>query len=250
MYQVTIKGRNLDELKKAVSDINEELGNGVKVVKGMERNIQEIITEAEDSVLTQPLTETMIEAPAGDPTILPMQGKVDMELDSNNLPWDKRIHAATKTQTANGAWKYKRGIDQSLKDQVEAELRESMHRLANPTPIPAAPVSDTTPVVEQPVVTPVVEQSAPVVEQPVVTPVTPAPTPQPVTGGHTVQTFSDPERFPMIIAGLISEGKLTQDYVNQLLDYFKVNALWRLNEVQKAEMFETFAAHGIITKVG
>jgi len=45
------------------------------------------------------------------------------EFDADGLPWDERIHASTKTTTQDGRWKKKRGVDQSLVEEVEAELR-------------------------------------------------------------------------------------------------------------------------------
>jgi hypothetical protein len=46
------------------------------------------------------------------------------DLDANGLPWDARIHAATKTIDAKGNWKYLRGVDRDvLVPEVEAELR-------------------------------------------------------------------------------------------------------------------------------
>jgi hypothetical protein len=49
------------------------------------------------------------------------------DLDANGLPWDARIHAATKTKDAKGNWKYLRGVDRDvLVPEIEAELRETM----------------------------------------------------------------------------------------------------------------------------
>jgi hypothetical protein len=49
------------------------------------------------------------------------------DLDANGLPWDARIHAATKTKDAKGNWKYLRGVDRDvLVPEIEAELREAM----------------------------------------------------------------------------------------------------------------------------
>ena len=50
-----------------------------------------------------------------------------MQLDKNNLPWDSRIHAGTKALLADGAWRYKQGVDRAeLVPQVEEELRKLM----------------------------------------------------------------------------------------------------------------------------
>ena len=54
----------------------------------------------------------------------------------------------------------------------------------------------------------------------------------------------------MILGSLISEGKLTPEYVNTLKEYFKVAEIWNVSEDQKKEMFESFAGFGFIQKVG
>jgi hypothetical protein len=47
--------------------------------------------------------------------------------DSTGLPWDARIHGATKTTNADGTWRQKRGLnDPALKSRVEAELRAAV----------------------------------------------------------------------------------------------------------------------------
>lgn len=61
-------------------------------------------------------------------------------LDSTGLPWDIRIHAGTRTQTAQGVWKAKKGLDAGLKASIEAELRQAMAAPRAPfQPLNAAP---------------------------------------------------------------------------------------------------------------
>lgn len=53
-------------------------------------------------------------------------------VDSKGLPWDERIHASTKTQNKDGSWKRRKGVEDSLVEQVEAEYKSNT---------PAAPVA-------------------------------------------------------------------------------------------------------------
>lgn len=234
MYQVTIKGRDLSELKKAVLDINNELGNGATVVHGMEHDMscdlpKEIV---EDSVV--------VEEPAA---VTQVAG---MELDAEGLPWDKRIHSSSKKKIKAGTWTTKRGVDAALIVQVKAELLNTVKLAANPPTIAAPPMLANTPVIEPVVVT---QPTQPVVEQPV-QPAATLPTPQSlqVTSGHTAETFI--QQFALIIGNLISEQKISQEYVNQLKDYFQVTEIWNATDAQKTEMFESFASSGLIQKVG
>lgn len=60
-------------------------------------------------------------------------GTPTTQLDKNGLPWDSRIHAASKAINADGTWRQKRGVAPELVATVEAQLRGVM----------AVPVPDT-----------------------------------------------------------------------------------------------------------
>jgi len=71
-----------------------------------------------------------------------------IELDSEGLPWDSRIHSSSRGKIANGTWKLMRGVDPALVEQVKGELRgapapKSHYLIDQPgvaiPPIPAAP---------------------------------------------------------------------------------------------------------------
>lgn len=49
----------------------------------------------------------------------------NIELDADGLPWDERIHAGSKTKTAKGVWKKRRGVQPVTITEVEAELRNA-----------------------------------------------------------------------------------------------------------------------------
>lgn len=54
-------------------------------------------------------------------------------LDTNGIPWDARIHAATKTKCKDGSWKNKPGVDAALLASVTAELK-GVQAIPTPTP--------------------------------------------------------------------------------------------------------------------
>lgn len=64
-----------------------------------------------------------------------------IELDAEGLPWDKRIHSdAAERKTQKGVWKKRRGVQDALVAQVEAELRAAL--AANPgAAVPAGAVT-------------------------------------------------------------------------------------------------------------
>lgn len=109
--------------------------------------------------------------PAPAPVVIPP----GVALDTEGLPWDARIHAATKTKVANGSWKKKKGTDPALVTTVTAELRAVMGipapagaagpLAATPYPFPAPPVVPAAPVPVPPVA------AVPVAPQPPAAPV-------------------------------------------------------------------------------
>lgn len=58
-------------------------------------------------------------------------------LDKSGLPWDERIHSSSKNFTGDGNWRKKRGVDEALVAQVEAQLKALM---ALPSPAAVASV--------------------------------------------------------------------------------------------------------------
>lgn len=86
-------------------------------------------------------------APAAAVTSAPAPAEPGVVLDKTGLPWDSRIHAATKTRVKKtDEWKKKRGVDSALVTQVEAELKATMSAPAAavaPAPAPAAAVAPT-----------------------------------------------------------------------------------------------------------
>lgn len=65
-------------------------------------------------------------------------------VDSAGLPWDERIHSSSRNTVADGTWRRKRGVDEALVQQVEAELRGAP-KLHVGAGIPTAPSAPTAP---------------------------------------------------------------------------------------------------------
>lgn len=85
-----------------------------------------------DSVTPAPTPE--VAAPASTVPAAPLNPAPGVELDADGLPWDARIHSESRSKVVAGTWKYKRGVDPRLVEEVEAELRAVMG-----VPVPAAP---------------------------------------------------------------------------------------------------------------
>lgn len=205
MFRLTVDGKNFKEFKENLNQIHSAIMGGKMEVKEIElpsTTIEEAIAE----VALAPVVETA-----------PVVAETNHQVDSEGCPWDERLHASTKTQTAQGVWKKKRNLDNAILNAVRAEIM-------------GTPVVETAPVVEAPAAMPAMVQP-----------------PLMNTGGHTLESFS--QNLPMVVSSLITEGKVNQEYINQLKGYFGVAEIWQVNDQQKSEMFSTFVAAGLITQV-
>jgi hypothetical protein len=50
-----------------------------------------------------------------------------VDVDKNGLPWDERIHASSRAKIADGTWRMKRGVQEHVVTEVEAQLRGQSH---------------------------------------------------------------------------------------------------------------------------
>lgn len=136
-------------------------------------------------------------APVAPPAAIVAHGMqlAGVALDVAGLPWDARIHAATKTKIVNGTWKKKKGLDPAVAAAIEAELRAVM---GLPAAVAAAPVAP---------VPPAPPAAAPVAPVPPVVPVAPvAPLAPPPLTAAQVTTFA---QLMALITSYVSAGKWT-----------------------------------------
>lgn len=111
-----------------------------------------------------------------------------VDLDTDGLPWDFRIHARTKTKMKDGSWKKLRGVGPELVKKVEAELKAAVSAPAAPS-IPVPP------------------------------PAIPA---IPVPPASTAPGFAD---LMTLVTKAITEGKLKRDQVTEILKPFGIPSL-------------------------
>jgi len=254
VHSVTCTGKTLPELKKALQAAlrdYDSVGGSVSVsgpAKSFKETAEEVyVDETEISnvhQMHQPRevsASPALNAPYTAPTT-PAQHVNLNEVDNRGVPWISGIHSDKKTFMANGNWKSRRGTTDAQVAQAEAQY------LTKSAPVTASytqPVQHSAPIqnpVQQHVVTPPVQQNTHQFNQAPVIPPMGMPT------GHTVQSFT--ANFTLILSQLISEGKVSAEYIEQCKAYFQAPQIWQITDAQKAEMFETFAASGIVQKVG
>lgn len=221
MFQVVVKGRTLEELKSHVSNINNELNGSDKKTDEVTPPLvksEEILTpviEKAEEILARITPE--VAAPKIDLNASAVNANT--ELDSQGIPHDIRVHAASKNKVANGTWRTRRGVDKDLLAEVIAELKDKYGNVAPPAEV-VPPV-----IVEAPAPLPVLN----------------------VVSGHTVETFK--QNFAMLLSSLINEEKIDQPYVEQLKTHFNVGEIWEINDEQKEQLFTSFVSYGFIQSV-
>lgn len=120
-----------------------------------------------------------------------------VDLDSEGLPYDARIHAKSAngpSKIADGTWRAKRGVDAGVVAQVKAELRQLMGATGAPLTPPA------------PAAVPAAPNVPPAPIQPAASPAAPA---------GAVTGFAAPAAIDFIglvekVGPLITSGRLTQ----------------------------------------
>ncbi len=123
-----------------------------------------------------------------------------VEVDARGLPWDKRAHAGSAKKPVklkNGDWRKRRGVDQAVVDQVEAELAQIM--AADGTP--AAPATGNAPAAPASAAPPA--SPAPAAPAQAAAPAAPVPTPPaaPAASGPAAATPAPEPTPPAAPAG-------------------------------------------------
>ena len=153
-----------------------------------EKNLNpEILAQGLKAALTQTSPTSDVNEvptpPVQTPVALAAPQPQGVELDSEGLPWDHRIHSSSKKKLAKtGAWKLARGVDANLVEQVKAELSDVMS-------IPTV-TENNTPLEYKTVDVPVPQpEPQAIVTPPPAAPAAPTPQPEPVTDNVTFPEF-------------------------------------------------------------
>lgn len=222
-YTVTIAAKTPEELSEKIQAL---LSRGIFSVSSAPTNAPD---PDDEDTLEEVESPFKGQAPS-------LNTVVDNEVDSYGIPWDSRIHTVKKTQCKDGSWKLAKGVDKDLVTAVKAELRARVGAQAPvaAAPAPIAPAPQMQAPVQTPAAQPALPSAAPALPQ--------------MQSGHTLESFKN--QFAMIIANLITQGKLTQDYVNTLKAHFGVAEIWQASDDQKAACFNEFVNCGLVQKVG
>lgn len=276
LFRFVVSGASVAELKDNMERALDELSGEVTTPSEVP---QDFLTEAAArpgqlskekpaQFVMPPIPSANQQSPSAAVSATRSQGPTGV--DSMGMPWDERIHSSNMGKSKDGSWRARRGVEPAYVKQVEHELigqikaDMSQNETAPPVILPQVLTAPTlqalppmAPVNPMGNVPPPAQSIVPVAVVPppmavpiaplIVTPVAPPP-PQPVTSAHTMQTFI--EQFVPTLAALVEAGKLTPEYIAALKNYFKVEQIYQITDVQKGELFNTFCQGGLLTKVG
>lgn len=237
IHIVKVSGKSKADLVRALHSAIKELDTTVEVKTNVSFNFAGSNTGDDNDDETEEVDSPYSGTPSAHLVTV-----IDNEKDSENIPWDSRIHSGGKSVNKDGSWKLKKGVDKAVVAQVKAEL---LYRGAGSTAPVTQPVYEQ-PVVHQPVTQPVVQQ-APVTQPGPSLPNVGGPALPQVTAGHTLQSFQS--NFALVVSALITQGKITQDYVNTLKNHFQTE-VYLFNADQQAAVFHEFVKCQIIQQVG
>jgi hypothetical protein len=179
-------------------------------------------------------------------------------LDSVGQPWNPEIHSSSKNFNKDGTWRIKRNLDPAVLAAAKAgaqgptrtrtEIVARMEEAAIPFQAPPVPF---------------VPAAAPINTAPLAQPAAIQPTTETVIRGndiysvpnaqgvhaHTLLTFK--ENLVPIFASLVTEGRINQEYIDQLKNYFGIKELWDLwkDEKKVSELFENFCGANLIQRI-
>jgi len=134
-FDITIKDCTLAEINKIVVQLVSETSFGVALSRHAARVQQSSEPTASVTEVTHMIPPVYNAPFVADVTPMPVAPITDT-YDASGLPWDERIHASTKTRTAKNLWTRRRGVDDALVAQIEAELR-GVHQVAASIPDPS-----------------------------------------------------------------------------------------------------------------
>lgn len=120
-------------------------------------------------------------------------------LDSNGLPWDERIHSGTKGKNKDGSWKKRKNVDDATVNRISAELRAAVSANAGTTVTTTAPPAP----------------AAPAAPGGLAAPAAPA-APQ----------LSPFQLLTQKVGPLVNEGVLTNDWLNQVAEFYGIVGGW------------------------
>lgn len=137
----------LNEEARTARETAEDIGRSLAMAHLKEAVVNFKYIETENDIIPEeyiPVPAETVVAPCpaqifAAPVPVPAVAQPGVELDTEGLPWDMRIHARTKTKMKDGSWKKLRGIGPDVVKSVEAELKAVQSLPA--AVVPPAPVA-------------------------------------------------------------------------------------------------------------
>lgn len=144
----------------------------------------------------------------------------ESDVDSKGIAYDPAIHTSTKKKNQDGTWKLKPGQGNKKVDVAEKIVEQS--------------ATIEIPKIVEPTIPEFTQGSAAIGQ---------------IASGHTIESFK--KNLPMIMMKLVTEGKMTREYMNELNSYFNVVNLWDVaqDEEKLKQLYKLFIDYQFISGV-
>lgn len=252
MFRLVVTGRSIKELAENARKFIDEANSEQTTTRSASQIQKDFVKECTEEVERENANERAHIVPPATTIQINPANHPSANVDSRGIPWDERIHSASMAITKTGAWRSRRGVEDSVIKQIENELKaaQPMTKIpfapvpTSPTPLPVVPLTP-----QALHVAPVIPQSVPT-PTPYQTPAIVAPPPLPpldvTTAMHTAVTFK--QHLVQVLADLVNQGKLTPEYIAALNRHFGVDQIYQVNEQQASELFEQLVGGGLLKK--
>ena len=117
MYELNIKFKTIDQMNTWLR--TKQIDEPPTTIEPASNIVRDKMVESMDR---EPTTEEVVYKDPPASAVMSMTPAEKDPIDKDGTPWDERIHAKTKTKTADGVWKRRRGIESAIFDSIMEEL--------------------------------------------------------------------------------------------------------------------------------
>lgn len=236
--ELIIKANSASDLKAKLKDAYE--GLCANTAETREAGVANVIVSTQEQ--TEPKNVTVLKPFAASNEVAESTAAYikdeEVELDSEGIVWDQRIHQIGKPKTTKGVWKTKKGLTKEYIATIKLELKPTKDSLKGQLPVGGStePVAEAKP---NPFVKPTMF-SKPTEDI--------GPSPESLTQSDA----SFAKNFVEIIANLVKIQTIDASFVQNACAHFGVNDIVSLkSQTEKiSELFTVMVQHGILKRLG
>ena len=212
MISITIKGKNITEVKQNLADALAQLVNNANV-----HPVEMVVSKRDPLLIT-----------------VPDSVKVRLDTETNEATPEEKAKIIEEIKELQEKPKRTRKKKEPVEEAAIPESPVLLGVAAPPPPVPLVPPAALNPMLVEPVVAP-----PPV---PLMPPL--------ITDKYTFTYDMFKGKVAFVLNDLINDGKIDKTYLDSLKEYFEVKEIWEIfkSEAKVQELYVNLADFGLITK--